>query len=73
MVKGHWGLYIVMLGGGNPTAERTLDILSVQKITANLYGICLSIPQIYTSSDAVQICGNFLDTQYTSILTLFSF
>ena len=41
------------------------DILGVQKFTANQYCICLSIPQIYTlKADAVQICGEILDTQY---------
>ena len=39
-------------------------ILSVPKFTANLYCICLSVPQIYTEADAVQICGEFWDTQY---------
>ena len=34
------------------------------KFTANLYCICLSIPQEYTEADAVQICGKFWDTQY---------
>ena len=43
------------------------DILSVPKCTANQYCICLSIPQINTYADAVQLCGKFWDTQYTEI------
>ena len=34
-------------------------ILSVPKFTANLYCICLSIPQNYTYLDDVQNCGKF--------------
>ena len=36
----------------------------IPKITANLYCICLSIPQIYNLADTEQICGKFLETQY---------
>ena len=36
------------------------SVLSVPKCTANLYCICLSIPQIFTKADAVQIGGIFL-------------
>ena len=39
-------------------------LLSVPKCSANLYCICLSLPQIHTEADAVQICGKFWDTQY---------
>ena len=41
----------------------TRTVLSVPKFNANLYCICMSIPQIYTYADAVQICGQFWDTQ----------
>jgi len=41
-----------------------LKILSVPKLSANLYCICLSIDFMYTEADAVQICGIFWDTQY---------
>ena len=47
--------------------SRKANILSVQKLTANLYCICLSIPKIYTQPDAVQISGKFVDTQYIVI------
>ena len=47
---------------------KQIYLLSVPKFTANLYCICWSITQIYTSADAVQICGNFWDTQYIKIL-----
>ena len=42
----------------------TTELLSVPKFTANLYCICIIIPQIYTEADAVQICGKFWYTQY---------
>ena len=49
-------------------AEQTVWIiryvLSVPKVTANMYCICLSINLQYTSADAVQICGTFWDTLY---------
>ena len=45
-------------------------LLSVPKFTANLYCICLSIPQIYTLANAVQVCGTFWDTQYLSQVSL---
>ena len=38
-------------------------VLSVLKFIANMYCICLSIPQNYTKSDAVQICGKLRNTQ----------
>ena len=41
-----------------------LDQISLSKFTVNLYCICLSIDSCYTEADAVQICGNFWDTQY---------
>ena len=44
------------------------NLLSVPKFNANLYCICLSIPQINT--DAVQICGKFWNTQYLSFWCL---
>ena len=34
-------------------------LLTVAKFNSNLYCICLSITQIYTQGDAVQICGKF--------------
>ena len=37
-------------------------LLSVPKVTANVYCICLSILQIHTNADAVHICGYFWDT-----------
>ena len=40
-----------------------LDILSVQKFTANLYCIYLSIDLRYTKADEVQICGKYQDNQ----------
>ena len=43
------------------TSRLSLYLLSVPK---NLYCICLSIPQIYTQADAVQISSKFWDTQY---------
>ena len=43
-------------------------VLSVPKFSANMYCICLSIPQIYTSADAVQICGKLWDTQYIAVV-----
>ena len=43
---------------------RTMYILCVPKFTANMYCVCLSIPQIYTKADTVQIYGKFWDTQY---------
>ena len=43
------------------------QVLSVPKFIENLYCICLSIPQIYTKADAVQICGRFWDTQYIAL------
>ena len=36
-----------------------VHILSVPKFTANLYWICISIPEIYTYTEAVQIAVNF--------------
>ena len=39
------------------TAKRLL--LSVPKVTANIYCICQSVPKIYTQADKVQICGKF--------------
>ena len=47
---------------------QSLSLLSVPKFTNNMYCICLSIPQIYTKADAVQICGKFRDTQYIPAL-----
>ena len=47
-------------GGLHPVRP---NILSVPKFTANLYCICLSVPQIYTQADVAQICGKFWDTQ----------
>ena len=51
--------------------SRGFSVLSVPKFTANLYCICLSIQQIYTSADAVQICGKFWVTQYLSASSIF--
>ena len=48
-------------------------ILSVPKFTANLYCICLSITQIYTSADAVQISGKFWDTQYHGTIIYYEY
>ena len=39
--------------------ELVTQVLSFPKFTANLYYICLSIPQIETSASAVQIAVNF--------------
>ena len=39
-------------------------ILSVPSFTANLYCIYLDIDVRYTLADAVQICGDFWNTQY---------
>ena len=36
--------------------------LSASKFTANLYCICLSLPQMCAKADAVQICGKVRDT-----------
>ena len=41
-------------------------VLSVPKLTANLYFICICIDLWYIRADAVQICGKFWDTQYMS-------
>ena len=41
--------------------------MCVPKFTANLYCVCLIIPQIYTEADEVQICGKFRDTQYSTL------
>ena len=45
-----------------------LYILSVPKFTANLYCICLGIPQFYTLADAVQICGKICPVLYNDSL-----
>ena len=42
--------------------KQEVKVLSVPKFTANQY--CISLNIYYTLADAVQICGNFWDTQY---------
>ena len=44
------------------------ELLSIPKFTENLYCICISMPQILTEADAVQICGKFWDTQYVPVV-----
>ena len=46
--------------------------LSVQEFTADLYCICLNIPQFNTDADAVQIFDKFWDTQYAPIHDILS-
>ena len=46
---------------------RLESLFGVPKCNANLYWICLSIPQICTKAEADQICGKFWDTQYVII------
>ena len=50
-----------------------MKVLSVPKFTANLYCICLSIPQIYTQADTVQICGKILGHSVCNAITTESF
>ena len=49
--------------GLSRSTQNNVNVLSVTKFTANLYCICLGIALRYTHADAVQICGNFWDTQ----------
>jgi len=53
----------------SPALFKKMCPKSVPKYTANLYCICLCIPQIYIKADAVKICGKFWDTQYLYIYT----